>query len=256
MATNLYAQWAPESTMRGYPYGYAMGCEPLTLFRGDDYDTSYEFNDQTGYIDPSTPLQAVYHHGFKYDNRGIGSRSYEEGVSFAGPKDKQVQIRNKKGELVWVSQAVIDRMKGPQHGGAEFDRSFGEVQDAAHFVDSAAKTAGREVGKVVKPIQTAVGDVSNEIGKVPVVGGLLQGVFDITYHATMWPAELAVAVVIDGKRIDQAVLDDIKHQVRSFQQVAPYAQMVISVVPGIGPGVSAALSAGLALAEGQSIDDV
>jgi hypothetical protein len=185
----------PESMLRLYPYGLATGCEPITLFRGDDY--------------------------------GFG------GVS------------------------LVERRKGsalPQMTNEQFESN--EFKDTAKFVENTVKTAGKEVGKVVKPIQNAVGDVSKEVGKIPIIGGLVQGVFDLTYMATMWPTELAISIVIDGKRIDNAVLDTLKREVQSVKEVAPYAQMVIAIVPGIGPGVSAALSAGLALAEGQPIEEI
>jgi hypothetical protein len=67
---------------------------------------------------------------------------------------------------------------------------------------------------------------------------------------------MAVQIVVEGKRIDRVLMDHLKESLQDFKQIAPYAQMVISVIPGIGPGVSGALSAGLALAEGQPISEV
>lgn len=149
-----------------------------------------------------------------------------------------------------------DRRLAARMGKGKWSEGQDPLQDVSKFVENTTKTAGREIGKVAKPIQNAIGDVSKEVGKIPVIGGLVQGVFDLTYMASMWPAELAIAIVVDGKRIDNAVLDTLKREVQSVKEVAPYAQMVISIVPGIGPGVSAALSAGLALAEGQPIEEV
>lgn len=129
---------------------------------------------------------------------------------------------------------------------------FGAI---GNFVSNVVKTAGKAIGAVVHTIQDAAGAVGKAIAKIPIVGGVLSTVFDVVYHAATGIVNLAVAVVIEGKRIDQAVLGQLKTALQDFKQIAPYAQMVISIVPGIGSGVSAALSAGLALAEGQSIGE-
>lgn len=128
------------------------------------------------------------------------------------------------------------------------------AKSVSHFASNTVKTAGKAVGTVTKPIQTVTGAVSKTIGKIPVVGGPLHTVLDVGYHVATGPLNMTVAIA-EGQRIDRVALNQLKQQLHDFKQVAPYAQMVISVVPGIGQGVSAALSAGLALAEGQSIDD-
>jgi hypothetical protein len=128
------------------------------------------------------------------------------------------------------------------------------IGSATKFASNVVKTAGKAVGTVTKPIQTVTGAVTKVIGKIPVVGSPLKTVFDAGFHVAMAPANLTVAIA-SGRRIDKAVLDNLKEQLKEFKQVAPYAQMVISIVPGVGQGVSACLSAGLALAEGQSIQD-
>lgn len=130
------------------------------------------------------------------------------------------------------------------------------VKSVAHFTSNAVKSAGREIGHASHSVQNAVGQIGKGIGKIPIVGGPLRTVFDVPFHLAMAPVNLATDIVIEGKRIDKAVLNNLKGQLREFKQVAPYAQMVFSVVPGVGTGVSACLAAGLALAEGQSIDEV
>lgn len=99
---------------------------------------------------------------------------------------------------------------------------------------SAINKAGKKVGKVVK--------------KVPIIGKPLSTVVNITTA----PTRLTQSV-LSGERIDKAALGSLKQSVRDVKEVAPYAQMVISCVPGIGTGVAAGLAAGLALAEGQPI---
>lgn len=123
-----------------------------------------------------------------------------------------------------------------------------------HFISNAAKTVGKEVGKVTKPVVKATGQVTKAIGKIPVVGAPVKTVFDATYHAAVAPAKLAVDVAINGKRIDKAVMAQVNTAVKDVKAVGPYAQTVVSLVPGVGTGISAGLGAGLALANGQRID--
>jgi hypothetical protein len=58
-----------------------------------------------------------------------------------------------------------------------------------------------------------------------------------------------------GQRIDRALLDAANNQVEIFRAVAPIAQLGLSFIPGVGQGVSAAIGAGLALADGKPITD-
>ncbi|HEX6826572.1 MAG TPA: hypothetical protein VF077_09690 [Nitrospiraceae bacterium] len=120
------------------------------------------------------------------------------------------------------------------------------------FVSNAVKTAGREIGHAAKSVQSAVGAVTKEIGKIPVVGGPLTTVFDAAYHSSFAMVHATVAVA-KGQRIDRALMDQVKIAVKDVKQVGPYAQMVVSMVPGVGQGISAGISAGVALANGQPI---
>ncbi len=64
----------------------------------------------------------------------------------------------------------------------------------------------------------------------------------------------ALVNVVNGERIDKAALKQFKDQLGAAKTLAPYAQTVVSFVPGIGTGLSAGLGAGLALAEGKPLD--
>jgi len=240
----------PESMLRLYRYGLATGYEPITLFRGEDYGIRpYSYPLMAWGAESSIPaVQQVIE---KYGLQDL-MRQFPKTVASLEKtyKTKPNELDNQAKSLIKMGE----RTKGQKW--SEGQNPVEDLEKVGKFVENTAKTAGKEIGKVVKPIQNAVGDISKEAGKIPVVGGLVQGVFDLAYMASMWPAELTIAIVIDGKRIDNAVLDTIKKEIQSVKQVAPYAQMVIALVPGIGPGVSAALSAGLALAEGQSIEEV
>lgn len=128
----------------------------------------------------------------------------------------------------------------------------------ANFLKSIVKSAGKGLkvaGKItiqatgVPLVAKGAKAVGKQAGKIPVVGKPLKAVINL--HAA--PFALANSV-LQGERIDKAVLNNIKQQVRDVKTVGPYAQMVVSLVPGVGSGISAGLGAGLALADGQPID--
>ena len=130
------------------------------------------------------------------------------------------------------------------------------AKGVGHFVSNSVKCAGREVGHVSGTLQNVAGKVSKGIGKIPLVGTPLHTIFDASYHVTFAPANMAVAIVVEGKRLDSVVLNQLKAELHDLKQVAPYAQMVMQMVPGIGQLPSACISAGFALAAGQSISEV
>lgn len=84
--------------------------------------------------------------------------------------------------------------------------------------------------------------------KIPFIGGPI--------HAVVGASPIGlVEHVAAGERLDHALLNHFKDQVHAVHDLAPYATMVVSFVPGIGTGVAAAIAAGAALAEGRSISD-
>lgn len=99
-------------------------------------------------------------------------------------------------------------------------------------------------------IVDVVNDFGDFIGDVPVVGDGLKGAYELTFSA---PFNVANAIA-SGKRVDQVALDTLERQLDSVKAVAPYAQTIVSFVPGVGTGVSAAIGASVALAEGKTID--
>lgn len=101
-----------------------------------------------------------------------------------------------------------------------------------------------------KAVVHAGESVVHAVSKVPVIGDVTQIVAD-TYTA---PFKL-VDSIASGARLDKAALGAIKEQVRIAKAAAPYAQTVVALVPGVGTGVAAAIGAGAALAEGQSITE-
>ena len=121
----------------------------------------------------------------------------------------------------------------------------------AHWVGNAVKAAGRDVGSGAKFVDKETGKIAKDIDKVPFVGPLFVGVVDL--YAT--PLKFGTQV-LEGKNIVQSVVKDLKSDLKDVKEIAPYAQTVISFVPGIGPVVSGAIGAGIALVEGQPISEV
>lgn len=88
----------------------------------------------------------------------------------------------------------------------------------------------------------------NAIRKIPVVGAPLASV----YGVAIAPAALAESIA-SGARLDHALINNFKGQIADIKAIAPYAQTVVSFVPGVGQGVSGAMGAALALSNGQPL---
>jgi hypothetical protein len=118
------------------------------------------------------------------------------------------------------------------------------------FLKRVVKTAGKGVMHVTGTSLIAKGSryAAKKVGKVKFIGKPFAAVFNLAGSPVYFTES-----VLKGERIDKAALANLKAQVRDIKEVGPYAQMVISCVPGIGTGISAGLGAGLALANGQPI---
>jgi hypothetical protein len=114
------------------------------------------------------------------------------------------------------------------------------------FLKSALKVAGQGVSAVGSVAKT-VGDT---IGKVPVIGTPLHALYDLQ---TGQPFRIADSIV-KGKRIDRIAYDEFKASIKNAQTIAPYAQSVVAMVPGIGTGAAGIIGAANALSKGQTID--
>lgn len=119
---------------------------------------------------------------------------------------------------------------GPPRGGAEVEAL---IKSAVSAVPSKKS--------ILDTIETAV-------SKIPVVGDVTH----IVGEAVMAPFHI-VEGIASGERLDHVALGALKDQIRIVKDIAPYAQTIVSLVPGVGTGVSAAIGMGTALAEGQSI---
>ena len=128
--------------------------------------------------------------------------------------------------------------------------SFGSfISGAVKSVGKAASGAVKAAGSVAKGVAHGVTSGANLLGKVPVVGAGLKGVTQLTIGAPFAVAEK----VMSGQRLDRVALATIKEQVAAARGVAPYAQTVLSFVPGVGQGMAGVIGASMALASGQPI---
>lgn len=136
---------------------------------------------------------------------------------------------------------------------SEFDPyadTSGILGSIGSAVSGAAKGVAKGVRKAAKGVGKGVSAAGSALGKVPVVGAGLKG----AYNLSMAPVALATNIA-SGARIDKAVVGHFKNQIAAIKDTAPYVQTVISFVPGIGSGISGAIGASLALAEGKPITE-
>lgn len=105
----------------------------------------------------------------------------------------------------------------------------------------------RSVGKTVS---SGLGTVGKQLDKVPVVGKGLHAV----YSVATGPIELT-SQIASGQRLDHAVIGNLKGQLSAAKDIAPYAQTIVTMVPGVGTGIGAAIGAANALASGKPITE-
>lgn len=121
----------------------------------------------------------------------------------------------------------------------------------AHTTGWTPPNPSKGAGTILLDIATApIHAVAAVTSKIPVVGDLTH----IVDEAAAAPGNIATAIA-SGARLDHVAVNALKDQLRIVKDVAPYAQTVVSLIPGVGSGVAAAVGAGVALAEGQSITE-
>jgi peptidoglycan hydrolase-like protein with peptidoglycan-binding domain len=108
-------------------------------------------------------------------------------------------------------------------------------------------------------ILSKVGGALSSVGQgaFSVVKGVGEGVVSVGKTVgtiALSPARLANDLA-HGKNVLASLSDNVKQNLQSAKELAPYAQAVLSVVPGVGQGVNAAIAAGAAIAHGQPITD-
>jgi hypothetical protein len=128
---------------------------------------------------------------------------------------------------------------------------FVNRQDEGGWLENAAKSVGRAVESASHAVADVSSSVADTLGKIPLIGPGLKGLYGFTYGALIQSADN----VLSGIRFDKVISRHFESQVQNVKEVAPYVQTIISMVPGIGPGISGAISAGLTLAQGKPIDE-
>lgn len=144
------------------------------------------------------------------------------------------------------------------------------------FISKAVKAAGKIVSPVTKPIGDALEPITNPIDKAiidPVTKAIINPVVSAVEDAIATIQKIPVLGqifniytgvhifegaerILSGERVDRALLKSFKGQMREYTKLAPYAASVVSFVPGVGPGVGAAICAAGALAEGRPLSEV
>lgn len=93
-----------------------------------------------------------------------------------------------------------------------------------------------------------LGPLARQIPVVRDIHGAVQNFQNI-------PLDAAVKV-LRGERLDRIAVQQFQQAIKSARTLAPYVQTVLATVPGLGTGLSGALGASLALAQGLPITEV
>lgn len=151
--------------------------------------------------------------------------------------------------------------RGPEHSDPAYPKSGPEttaiinaavsaVPQKTNWLTNVVRTSGKAAHSVTHAVSSTTGKVTGLALKVPVIGPGLHGV------ASMTEAPFKIAdEIASGARIDKVAFRTLKQQVQDVHEIAPYAQTVISVVPGVGQGISGAIGASLAMANGRPITE-
>lgn len=125
---------------------------------------------------------------------------------------------------------------------------FGKI---GNFVKQAAQTAGKPLHAAAHLAASGASGLSKIAGKVPLVGPALHAVIDAGLTG---PFRIADQIA-SGARLDKVALGALKDNLANVKEVAPYAQIVVANIPGIGTGISGVIGGSIALAEGKKITD-
>jgi hypothetical protein len=145
------------------------------------------------------------------------------------------------GNLVWYT-------KGGRPVGYTTTGNWHINPDLAPHHKSFLKKLENIVTAPVRAVEKVASKIEHEVEKIPVIGDVTRVIAEV-YTAPLRIAEN----IASGARLDHVALGALKDQLKIAKDVAPYAQTVVSFVPGVGTGVAAAIGMGAALAEGQSI---
>jgi hypothetical protein len=151
----------------------------------------------------------------------------------------------------WPSSSDGSAVSG-EFGGFKFQPfKHLKIPIVSPFLQNAVKTAGRAVGSASHAMDKVTGKIMKGIEHIPVAGPLIHGVLDVGNAPFRITEEIG-----RGKRLDRAAMSGLKELGSGVHEVAPYAQTIVALVPGVGTAASAAIGAAAAIAEGQPLDDI
>jgi len=104
----------------------------------------------------------------------------------------------------------------------------------------------------IASIGSAIGSAASSVGSS--VASVAKGIATPVAALVTSPIKLA-SDIASGKNVFESLKDTVKRDLSSAKEIAPYVQAAISVIPGVGQGVNAAIAAGSALAQGKPITE-
>jgi hypothetical protein len=215
-------------------------------------------------------------------------RTPNEHYSVIMQHDGNLVILNRAGGPVWATgsqghpgaylimqddgNAVIYQNSRPYW--ASGTQGFGQdrsVTESSGFFENVVKAAGSLAGSAIHAVSAVTEAIDKGIASIPVIGGPLHMAYTAAgYIPFLGPAGIVTGVasliknsdkilkiaddIASGKRLDRVAMGALKREAADIKETGQFAQMVVSFVPGVGPGISGALAAGVALANGQRID--
>jgi len=202
-------------------------------------------------MDPVAQIQRL---GWEWRPDGAGTGA-GPGVQFSivvSGRTQRVFVPLSRVWLIFDQEMQSVGCVGAASVGAPFSVGgfFSFVKKAASSVAKRVvpKAIRKAVAKVVSTAKSAANTVARNVARIPVLGTVINAGSSLM----LLPAA-AAAQLVQGRRIDRIAVDQFKSAIKNVRTVAPYAQTVISFVPGVGTGLSAGLGGAMALAEGQSI---
>ena len=160
----------------------------------------------------------------------------------------------------WMSNVLAASGKGPE---SDVGSLWGDITHPGRVIKRTVNVAKETVSKVgqgnIRGAVKGVGrhasatsrDIAAGLSGVPAVGPGLHALYQLSPAVQITLA----ANIAAGKRIDRAAYEALKTRIKAYQDIAPYAQTVISFVPGVGQGISGAIGAANALSKGQPISE-
>jgi hypothetical protein len=130
----------------------------------------------------------------------------------------------------------------------DFKAGDGQTHGGTNNPPVGGHDSGFDAFRAFDGVTSAVG---NAIQSVPLIGPIIHTSLDLATR----PFSIAEDV-LKGQAIDHVLANQFQRAISDIKEEAPFVQTVVSFVPGIGPAVSAAIGAGLAMVEGRPIDEV